>query len=325
MAYTQVSSLDVSQAAYEQVAYFALRSELLFDQVADVQPTAQSMPGSSVIFTKYADLDAATTPLNEILDVTPVAMSDSQVTVTLAEYGNAINTTAKLRGTSFLDVDMAAANIIGYNAGDSVDKIIRDVLAAGTQNIFYGSGGASLPTTRATVGSDDIITANDIRKMTASLRKKNVVTFNGYYIGFIHPDVSYDLRRETGNASWNAPHVAVDTANIYMGEIGTFESVRFIETPRAKVFEDASNGSGSSTGSTATVDVYCTHVMGRQSLAKAYSMVDGNGPFPRVIEGPVVDVLRRFNPTGWHWLGGYGRFREESLGRIESSSSIGSN
>lgn len=325
MAYTQTSSLSVDQAAYEQIAYFALRSELLFDQVADVQPTAQSMPGSSVIFTKYADLDAATTPLDEVTDVTPVAMSDSQVTVTLAEYGNAINTTAKLRGTSFLDVDMAAANIIGYNAGDSVDKIIRDVLSAGTQNIFYGSGGASLPTSRATVGSDDIITANNIRKVTASLRGKNVVTFNGYYIGFIHPDVSYDLRKETGNASWNAPHVQVDTANIYMGEIGTFEAVRFIETPRTKVWANASDGSGSSTGSSATVDVYATHIMGRQSLAKAYSMVDGNGPFPRVIEGPVVDVLRRFNPTGWYWLGGYGRFREESLSRVESSSSIGAN
>jgi N4-gp56 family major capsid protein len=325
MSKTQVSSLNVSKAAYEQLAYFALRAELLFDQAADVQPTNQSMPGSSVVFTKFADIAEATAEISEINDITPVAMSDSQVTVTLAEYGNAINTTAKLRGTSFLDVDAAAANIIGYNAGVSIDSVVREVLSAGTQNIFYGSGGASLPNSRATVGSDDILTANDIRKMTASLRKKNVATYNGYYMGFIHPDVSYDLRRETGNASWNAPHVNVDTANIYMGEIGMFESVRFIETPRAKVFTDASDGSGSSTGSSATVDVYCTHVMGRQSLAKAYSIVDGNSPFPRIIEGPVVDVLRRFNPTGWYWLGGYGRFREESLGRVESASSIGAN
>jgi len=325
MSKTQTSSLNVSKAAYEQLAYFALRSELLFDQAADVQPTNQSMPGSSVIFTKFADMSAATTPLTEDTDVTPVAMSDAQVTVTLLEYGNAVNTTAKLRGTSFLDVDAAAANIIGYNAGDSIDQVVREVLAGGSQNIFYGSGGASLPNSRATVGADDILTANDIRKMTASLRKKNVATYNGYYMGFIHPDVSYDLRRETGNASWNAPHVNVDTVNIYNGEIGTFESVRFIETPRAKIFENASDGSGSSTGSSATVDVYCTHVMGRQSLAKAYSIVDGNGAFPKIVEGPVVDVLRRFNPTGWYWLGGYGRFREESLGRVESSSSIGAN
>ena len=320
MALTQASSLSTDQAAYDRLAYFALRSEMLFDQAADVQPTNQSMPGSSVIFTIFADLAEATSTLAEATDITPVAMSDSQVTVTLAEYGNTINTTAKLRGTSFLDVDAAAANLIGYNAGDSIDKVVRDVLAGG-DNVAYGGGGANDPTGRTSVAADDILEANDVRKQTAALRAANVATFNGYYMGYIHPDVSYDLRRETGNASWNAPHVNVDTMNIYNGEIGTFESVRFIETPRAKVFADASNG----TSSTGTIDVYCTHIMGRQALAKAYSQVDGNGMVPKVVRGPVVDSLMRFNPIGWYWLGGYGRFREASLRRIESSSSIGVN
>ena len=320
MAITQASSLSVDQAAYDRLAYFALRSELLFDQAADVQATNQAMPGSSVIFTIFADLAAATSTLSETADLTPETMSDSQVTVTLAEYGNTVNTTAKLRGTSFLDVDATAANLIGYNAGISIDTVVQEILSAGT-NVAYGGGGSSDPSSRVTVAAEDIIEANDIRKQTAALRGANVATFNGYYMGYIHPDVSYDLRRETGNASWNAPHVAVDTANIYNGEIGTFESVRFIETPRAKVFANASNG----TSTTGAVDVYCTHIMGRQALAKAYSQIDGNGAFAKVVRGPVVDSLMRFNPIGWYWLGGYGRFREASLRRIESSSSIAVN
>ena len=320
MAISQASSLSTDQSAYDRLAYFALRSEMLFDQAADVQATNQSMPGSAVIFTIFSELAAATSTLSETADLTPATMGDAQVTVTLAEYGNTVSTTAKLRGTSFLDVDAAAANLIGYNAGDSMDQVVRDVLAAGT-NVAYGGGGASAPSSRVTVQAEDIITANDIRKQTAALRGANVATFNGYYMGYIHPDVSYDLRRETGNASWNAPHVNVDTQGIYNGEIGTFESVRFIETPRAKVFTDASNG----TSTTGSIDVYCTHIMGRQALAKAYSQIDGNGVVPKVVRGPVVDSLMRFNPIGWYWLGGYGRFREASLRRIESSSSIGSN
>jgi hypothetical protein len=39
----------------------------------------------------------------------------------------------------------------------------------------------------------------------------------------------------------------------------------------------------------------------------------------------VVDVLQRFQPVGWYWLGGYARFREASLRRVESASSIGAN
>ena len=308
------------QTAFDRIAYFALRSELLFDAVADVMPVAQSMPGSSVKFTIFNDLAAATSTLTETDDVTPVVMGDSQVEVTLAEYGNAVNTTAKLRGTSFLDVDSAAANVVGYNAGISIDSVIRDVLAGGT-HVVYGGGGSTTPTARNEIEASDIIEANDIRKVVAALRKANAVSFNGMYMGYIHPDVSYDLRKETGVASWRDPHVYSDPANIYNGEVGAFEGVRFIETPRAKIFEDASNGSGS----TGTVDAYCTHIMGRQALAKAHSIVDGNGPFPRVVRGPVVDVLSRFQPVGWYWLGGYARFREAALRRIESSSSIGAN
>jgi len=320
MSKTQQSSLSTDQTAFDRIAYFALRSELLFDAVADVQPIAQAMPGSSVKFTIFNDLTAVTSALTEDTDVTPVAMSDSQVEVTLAEYGNAVNTTAKLRGTSFLDVDAAAANIVGYNAGISIDSVIRDVLSAGT-NVIFGGGGASDPASRTTVQVEDIIEANDVRKIVSALRSANAVSFNGMYMGYIHPDVSFDLRRETGVASWRDPHVYSDPAGIYNGEVGAFEGVRFIETPRAKIFENASNGSGSA----GTIDVYCTHICGRQALAKAHSVVDGNGPFPRVVRGPVVDVLARFQPVGWYWLGGYARFREASLRRIESSSSIGSN
>jgi N4-gp56 family major capsid protein len=302
------------------MAYFALRSELLFDQAADVQASNQTMPGSSVVFTIFSELAVASTPLTETSDVDPVAMADSNVTVTLTEYGNTINTTAKLRGTAFLDVDAAAANLIGYNAGNSMDTVVREVLAGGT-NVVYGGGGSSDETSRTAIEAEDIIEANDIRKVTAALRGANVSPWSGYYIGFIHPDVSYDLRRETGNASWNAPHVNMDTANIYTGEIGTFESVRFIETPRTKVRANASDGAGAA----GNIDVYDTYIMGRQALAKAYSFVDGNGPVPSVRRGPVVDSLMRFNPIGWYWLGGYGLFRQAALRRIESASSIGAN
>lgn len=314
MAYTQASSLSVDQTAFDQIAYFALRSEMLFDAAADVQPVAQSMPGSAVTFTIFSELADATATLTETSDVTAVAMADSQVTVSLAEYGNTINTTAKLRGTSFLDVDAVAANLIGYNAGSSIDTVVANILKAAT-NVIYGGGGSSTPTSNATVQSDDIIEANDVRKATAQLRGSKAQTFNGMYMGFIHPDVSYDLRRETGAASWRDPHNYVDTANIYNGEIGAFEAVRFIETPRAPL--DLTGGSAS------TVDLYSTLIMGRQSLAKAHSITDGNGAYPKVVRGPVVDSLMRFNPVGWYWLGGYGIFRQAAIRVLNSASSLG--
>lgn len=314
MAITQASSLSTDQVAFDQIAYFALRSEMLFDAAADVQPVAQSMPGSSVKFTIFSELADAISTLAETTDLTPSTMGDSQVEVTLAEYGNTINTTAKLRGTSFLDVDAVAANLIGYNAGSSLDTIVANVLKAAT-NVIYGGGGSTTPTSNATVQAEDIIEANDIRVATAQLRGSKAQSFNGMYMAFIHPDVSYDLRRETGAASWRDPHNYNNIGPIYNGEIGAFEAVRFVETPRAPL--DLTGGSAS------TVDLYQTIIMGRQSLAKAHSITDGNGAYPKVVRGPVVDSLMRFNPIGWYWLGGYGIFRQAAIRVINSSSSLG--
>jgi len=314
MAITQASSLTTDQVAFDQIAYFALRSEMLFDAAADVQPVAQSMPGSSVKFTIFSELADAISTLAETTDLTPSTMGDSQVEVTLAEYGNTINTTAKLRGTSFLDVDAVAANLIGYNAGSSLDTIVANVLKAAT-NVIFGGGGSTTPTTNATVQAEDIIEANDIRVATAQLRGSKAQSFNGMYMAFIHPDVSYDLRRETGAASWRDPHNYNNIGPIYNGEIGAFEAVRFVETPRAPL--DLTGGSAS------TVDLYQTIIMGRQSLAKAHSITDGNGAYPKVVRGPVVDSLMRFNPIGWYWLGGYGIFRQAAIRVINSSSSLG--
>jgi N4-gp56 family major capsid protein len=144
---------------------------------------------------------------------------------------------------------------------------------------------------------------------------------SGFYWAFIHNDVAYDLRRETGAGAWRTPREYVDPKDIRTGELGEFEGFRFVKGPRCKVFENASDGAGL----TGSIDVYATLFGGRQALAKAHSTSEGNGALPRVVPGPVTDSLRRFVPMGWYWLGGYGIFRQAALRRVETASSIGAN
>ena len=125
MALTQQSSVGSDTAAFEQLAYFALRSQPTFELVCDVKTTAQTHTGATVQFNIYDDLAVATSALTETSDVTPAALADNTVVVTLVEQGNAVTTTAKLRGTSFLNGDADAANIIGYNMANSIDTIIH--------------------------------------------------------------------------------------------------------------------------------------------------------------------------------------------------------
>ena len=312
MAYTGTGDVSSDTTAFQQLAYFALRSQPMFEMVADVRSTAQSHNGSAVQFNIYNDLSQATSALTEDSDVTAVALGDSTVTVTLAEYGNAVITTAKLRGTSFLNVDADAANIIGYNMVDSIDKVVSDVANGGT-NVSYGGSAGS----RAAVAAGDIITADKARAAVADLRTASAPGFeNGNYLGMVHPDVAYDLRSETAVTDVIAFQIRQDATSVRNGSIGVFGGIEWIENPRAGLLADAGSG---------TTDVYQTLICGRQALAKAFSRAPGFGEDPSVIFGPVTDTLRRFHPVGWYHLVGYGRFREASLQRIETSSSIGAN
>ena len=312
MAYTSTSSVSSDTTAFEQLAYFALRSQPMFEMVADVKSTNQSHPGSAVQFNIYNDLAQATSALTETSDVTAVALGDSTVTVTLAEHGNAVTTTAKLRGTSFLNVDADAANIIGYNMGNSIDKIVQGVLVGGTNVAYAGDA-----TSTATLDAADTLDASDIRQAVAALRGDSAPTMDGgVYVGFIHPDVAYDLRSDSAVTDIIQYQIRQDGAGVRMGSIGTFGGVDFIETPRIDFTAD---------GGASTVDAYNTVICGKQALAKAHSRGAGFGENPSVVFGPVTDSLRRFQTVGWYHLVGYSRFREASLRRIESASSIGAN
>ncbi len=317
MAYTTTASVDYAQTAYDRLAYFAYRPELYYDRAVEVKPTRQAMPGATVVFTIQNDLPIASTALNESTDLTPVAMSDSQVSIALAEYGNVTVTTAKLRGEAFVEIDPIQANVIGYNAGVSIDEIAKNIAQAGT-NVDYSANtvtGGTQPTSRASITPGCTFSAANVRLEKARLRRANVPTFGGAYVAYIHPDVSYDLMGQTGTNTWTDPHTYSQPDEIWQGEIGMFQGVRFIETPRAPWFGNAGS-------SPTTTSVYGTLFLGRQALAKAHSIVDGNGENPHIVPGPVTDYLRRFLPLGWYHLVGYGVFRQAALRRVESSSSI---
>ena len=313
MPMTTTGSVSYDTAAYDLAARFALRPELYYDSWADVKNTNQTHRGSTVTFWQQSYLAIATTPLTEDVDVTPVPISNTSVTVTLQEYGNATQTTARLEATSMLAIDPLAANVIGYNAGLSIDTIASNAINAGT-NVTYAGG-----TSRATVAAANVLTSALVRRMNAKLKMANVAKHDGgFYVAWIHPNAEYDLKSETGETGWRAPQVyGASQDNIRNGEIGAYEGFRFIVSPRAAEFVNA--------GATATVEVYRSLFMGREGLAKAHSTGGGYGPDPVVVRGEVTDILKRFTPIGWKHFVGYSVFRQDAVQAVEHSSSIATN
>jgi N4-gp56 family major capsid protein len=232
---TTTSSIsNLVQAAYDQYVRMALRSIPVMRSLADVKPVQQAMPGSSVVFSIYSDLAQATSTLTESADVSSIALGNpSQVTVTLSEYGSAVSTTKKLNLTSFNDVDSALADIIAYNAADSIDNVVGQVLCAGTQ-VIYGNGPTgTTPTSSATVLPVDTITTADIRNAVVTLRTNKALPRIGeLYAAYLHPRQSADLRAESGTGGFQELTQYVDRTPFTAGAVGVLEGAFVVETPR---------------------------------------------------------------------------------------------
>lgn len=315
-AYTDILSgaslgTNLVQTAYDRLVEFALRAQPHYRGIVDKRPAQQAMPGTSVVFNLYQDLAAATSALAETTDPDSVAIpSTTNVTVTLAEYGNAALATRKLRLFSLSDVDPGIADIIAFNMVDSLDTNILTVARGGTNFVRRNSGTVGVGTgTTVLTTATDIITSAMIRATVAKLRTgKSMPRVETLYTGFMHPDVSYDLRSETGasSANWRPPHEYSSAGNIWGGTIGSYEGVFWTETPRTYYAADGASAAR----------VHRTLVFGKQALAEAVAEE------PHVIVGPVTDKLMRFRPIGWYGVLGWSRYREASIVRLETAASI---
>jgi N4-gp56 family major capsid protein len=338
--YTDTSSGSLGnylvQTAYDRYVEFALRAVPMVRDVADKKPVQQAMPGNSVVFQIYTDLSPVTSSLSESVDPDAVAIGNTTpITVTLQEYGNASLATRKLELFSLSDVDPAIADIIAFNMADSLDTVALKELIGGPNAIAEVNGSVvstyagtyTNGTTQASILATDVIKSRDIRQAVAKLRANKAVPRQGeyYWVG-IHPEVSHDLRAETGSGGWRDDHKYSETgaSEFWPGTIGTYEGAMFVESPRMANYADGTGSTGA-TGTFGTssyvnasggVRVFRTLVAGKQALAEAVAEE------PHVVFGPVVDKLMRFRPIGWYGVLGWKRYRDASLVRIESTSSI---
>ena len=291
--------------AYDQYVRMALRSIPVMRSLADVKPVQQAMPGSSVVFSIYSDLAQATSTLTEASDVSSIALGNpNQVTVTLNEYGSAVTTTKKLNLTSFNDVDSALADIIAYNAADSIDAVVAAVLTSGT-NIIYGG----TATSTNTIATADKISVTNIRQAVTELRTNKALPRIGeLYAAYLHPRQTADLRAETGTGGFQDLSKFTDRTPFVAGAVGVIEGAFVVETPRVPF--------AANTASPA-VNVYKAVVAGREALAEA------QGQDISTVVGPQIDALRRFHTIGWYYFGGFNLLRTSALYQIQTSATNG--
>ena len=206
---------------------------LIHDQFAQKHPIPKNN-GKSIQFRKYDPLPKLTDALSEGVTPTGQSLNMGAVEAKVRQYGGYVELSDLLLLTAIDNNLVMATKLLGSQAGRTLDTITREVLCGGT-NVQYGEDAvaARYLLTGGNESGNHYMSVDCIKRAVRTLKSQNAEKIDGAYVCIIHPDCAYDL---TNDANWKYPHQYCDTKELYEGEIGMIEGVRFVESTEAKVF-----------------------------------------------------------------------------------------
>jgi N4-gp56 family major capsid protein len=288
MALNNTASAGLSvemKTFYDRVLLERTLPVLLHDKFAQ-KKTIPMHGGKTIEFRKFSALAVATTPLTEGVPPTLKDLTATAITATVAQYGDVVGFTDVVSTVTIDNILTETTALLGEQAGETIDELIRDVLAAGTT--IYRSSTASASATRDTISAGDIFTVLELRKVVRTMVLNRAKKIDGFYQAFIHPRIAFDIQ---GTAEWVTANQYAQTGRQFDGSLGTLYGVKFWETDKAKVFA----GEGE-----AAIDVYTMLVFGQN----AYGSVALDGHSLKTIYKPLgsagtADPLDQQQSMGW--------------------------
>jgi len=261
MAVTQkysAESVQQTSAWYDKRLLTVAAPNLVYAMVAqkgqsNVIPEHQ---GDTVSMRRYTALGVATTPLSEGVTPPSTDVSVTSITATVSEYGAWISYTGKFDRLAIDPQVQTYAELLGNQAGKTIDTLARDVAVA-TDNIVYP--GSHDERTDITANLEDRMSATLILKAVRSLYDNDALPFeNGRFIAIISPKTEFDMMQDSTIQNVMKDAYEPGAANpLVRGYIGTLFGVDFYRTTNAKVY---------SSGGASSNDIHATMFFGKDAI-----------------------------------------------------------
>lgn len=288
-----------------------------FGQVRDIPEGNTNV----IKFRRYNNLTAQLTPLNEGVTPGGSVLSASDITATVKQYGDYVTLTDYVQMTTLDPILTETAEILGDEAGDTIDQLTRDVITAGT-SVFY----AASRTSRATIASTDKVATTDFLSIVRTLKNNKAkrimemidatpgigtLPVMPAYIAFVHPDTTYDLKQLIGFLKISQ---YPSSTPILPDEVGSYDEIRFIESTNCKIFTGAGSGG---------INVYATMVLAQN--AYGISRISGDA-LENIVKplgsGGTADPLNQRATSGWKATFAAVRLNEIFMERYEHATSF---
>jgi N4-gp56 family major capsid protein len=305
-----VNALTAEQAEFYQDAMLErLMPELVLMNYGEKKNIPKNK-GAVTSFRRLNSLAVSTTALTEGVTPDGVNLDITKINATVSEYGNWTKISEFINMTGLDPLMTEVSQLMGENAGESMENIVRDVVLAGS-NVQYANNVAD----RVSVAGK--ITALDILRVRRNLKRSKVKKIklpNGKsgYLGFLHTDVATDLMQTT---EWIEANKHVDTTNLVEGVLGELYGIYFIEYDLATKIAGAGSGGA---------DVYPSFFIGKS----AYGVPDIQGSSkPQIIvhpagSGGTSDPLNQYNTVAWKSAFTTIRLNELCICRYESTATV---
>lgn len=296
---------------YSQEVLFIAQPILRFEAIVSRKEELGVAPGLKIQFLKYSALTGSAT-LTENTDMVADSLSSTLVPITVAERGKAVAVSELLLRSSFTSVMDDAALLLGQHLARDRDGQIRDTLLNYAGSTLYAND-----KTRTTLVDTDTFDTEAVRAAVETLATKKAPKIGGdAYIGFVHPHQARGLRKDP---DWIAASHYGAPGQIFAGEIGRFEDVRFIETTMVPYIASTgvqyANGEQIATGKTPAsggANVYQAVIVGDHAVGLAISL-EGE-----LRDNGIKDFGRR-HEIAWYGIWGTGIIMADHACIVEST------
>ena len=316
------------QTIWSKEILFQAMPVLRFEQFAVKKTELGVMPGLTINFMRYNNLavdDAAGAELTEGVRMEPVALSASQIQITVKEQGQAVAVTELLLNASFDDVMASSSRLLGRHMAQSMDVQARNTLyspgvpfaggAAVAPSVVFGrttngsTRGSIAPyeySAAGTASAPGYLSPATIKDAVEVLAGQNIPRLGDTYVCFVHPSQSRSLRdwpEFIEVTKYAAP------GNFMLGEIGRIYDVVFIETTQVLKGQASTDvvdlAPGTSGYQDPTADSYSAIMIGDNAFGQAIALP------VELRDGGVIDFGREHG-LSWYAIWGFGVITHES-------------
>lgn len=294
-----ISSLAVVSTAiknryYDELFLRVAEKKLVHKQLGQVDrqvPQGQGGFGTGVVYwTRFSNLALVSAGQGEGVPTTAQSFTTTNVTGSTAQYDAAVSVSDIVAYTAFGDIMKAVMERLAYNAGLSIDTVIRNIVqTAGTTQAATGVAAAAY----TSIPSTGVLSITEVKKAVRTLNRGDAMEqADGMFTGVSHPDSLYDLMSDTTTGGWidANKYTEPNAEKLMAGEVGKIHGTKWLKT--------SNGGTLASSGVTATAtlqisSLFASEAFGVTNLQALKTYVKGFS------SGGTGDPTEKVSTAGW--------------------------